>query len=111
MRKSKYIRMSKMQIMDFILTCKKMSESWESPIEIIRQFNYLTPTQRIEVTNEFKKYEARLKENIEAGNKDMYLTCSMVNLNIVASKYNIDPATVCLCISPPCKSNQKLLIG
>ncbi len=40
----------------------------------------------------------------------MYLTCSMVNLNIVASKYDIDPATVCMCLSKPCRQNEKILV-
>lgn len=40
----------------------------------------------------------------------MYLTCSMVNLNIVVSEYDTDPATVCMCSFKPCRQNEKILV-
>lgn len=106
----KYVRISQKDINGILIACKTLSESLEIPNVIIRQFNSLTSAQRTTIASEWSKCEAILKSNVEHNNDDMYLTCSMVNLNIIAAKYNIDPATVCMSIRPPCKSNQKILV-
>ena len=66
--------------------------------------------QRNAIVQEEKLREKLLKEKLTSSDDDMYLTCSMVNLNIVASKFDIDPATVCLCIAPLCKLNENIII-
>jgi len=106
----KYVRISPTTISGTLFACKTLSASLESPNVIIRQFNSLTSAQRTAILNECSKREAILKSKVESGNEDMYLTCMMVDLNIVAAKYNINPATVCMCIKPPCKANQRILV-
>ena len=106
----KYVRISPKDINGILITCKTLSESLEMPNVIIRQFNSLTSVQRIAIATEWSKREAILKSRMEHNNDDMYLTCSMVNLNIIAAKYNIDPATVCMTITHPCKPNCKILV-
>lgn len=51
-----------------------------------------------------------LKKQITILDEDMYLTCTMVNLNIIASIYNIDSSTVCMCLSPICKLSENIMI-
>lgn len=77
---------------------------------IIKQYNSLSLNQRNAIVQEEKLREKLLKEKLTSSDDDMYLTCSMVNLNIVASKFDIDPATVCLCIAPLCKLNENIII-
>ncbi|AJG98565.1 hypothetical protein [Clostridium beijerinckii] len=113
MKNVKYVRISPKDIDGILIACKTLSESLEKPNIIIGQFNSLTPSQRTAIKNEWSKREAILKSKVEHNhnnNDDMYLTCIMVNLNIIATKYNIDPATVCMCINPPCKDNCKILV-
>ena len=42
--------------------------------------------------------------------ENMYLMCMMVNLNVIAAGFDIDPATVCLCVTPICKLNEKIMV-
>jgi hypothetical protein len=74
------------------------------------QFNDLTFTQRVEITKECSEREAKLKADVELKDEDMYLTCMMVDFNIVATRYAVDSATVCMCIKPPCKNNKNILV-
>lgn len=110
MAKSKYKKISKKEMENVLFPIRILSESLQNTTEIIRQFNLLTSCQRTNISSEFSRCEAKLKIDVEPGNEDMYLTCIVVNLNIIASKYGIDPATVCMCINLPCKCNEKLLV-
>jgi hypothetical protein len=110
MKNVKYVRISPKDIDGILIAYKTLSESLENHNVIIGQFNSLTPTQRTTIKNEWSKLESILKSKVDHHNDDMYLTCIMVNLNIIATKYNIDPATICMCINPPCKANCKILV-
>lgn len=111
MAKIKHITLSKNKIEGLLFSCKTISESLEDPKVIIRQFNLLTPKQRFEILTEHIQRETNLKADLLPYNdENMYLTCTMVNLNIIATKYNIDPATVCMCICSPCKNHERILI-
>ena len=87
-----------------------LSHSLQDWTVIIKQYNSLSLNQRNAIVQEEKLREKLLKEKLTSSDDDMYLTCSMVNLNIVASKFDIDPATVCLCIAPLCKLNENIII-
>lgn len=111
MAKIKHITLSKTKIEGLLFSCKTMSESLEDPKVIIHQFNMLTPKQRSAILTEHIQRETKLKADLFPDNdENMYLTCTMVNLHIIATKYNIDPATVCMCIARPCKNHEKILI-
>lgn len=110
MGKMKCVKVSRKSIERMLFACKIMSESLEDDNVIIRQFNNLNPNQRTEIPKKHLKNEEKLKAYIENADEDIYLTCTMVNLNILASEFDIDPATVCLCIRPLCKGNQKILV-
>lgn len=111
MGKIKYLKISQEEIGKILNSIRLISKSLEEPRIVINQFNLLTPNKRIDILSEWKKRETILKGTVEARNEDMYLTCIMVELNIIASMYNIDPATVCMCIKPPCKSNEKVFVS
>lgn len=110
MGKPKYIRVTRNNLNSIIQPCKILSQSLEDINIIIKQFNSLTSNQRSDIIREHIKREDLLKEQITTQDKDMYLTCSMVNFNIIASEYDIDPATVCMCISKVCRANEKILV-
>ncbi|GAA0115053.1 hypothetical protein [Clostridium senegalense] len=110
MGKLKYRRITRNDLNSIIQPCKILSESLEDISIIIKQFNALTSNQRSSIIKEYIQREELLKKQIFYQDEDMYLTCSMVNLNIVASKYDIDPATVCMCLFNPCRQNEKILV-
>ena len=51
-----------------------------------------------------------MKKTLIEIDEDKYFTAVMIELNIIASQYNIDPATVCMCIDSPCMCNEKLIL-
>lgn len=110
MGKPKYIRVTRNNLNSIIQPCKILSQSLEDINIIIKQFNSLTSNQRSDIIREYIKREDLLKEQINPSDEEMYLTCSMVNFNIIASEYDIDPATVCMCISKVCRANEKILV-
>ncbi|GAA0108558.1 hypothetical protein [Clostridium sp.] len=110
MKSVKYIRISKDEMENRLYACKKFSESLEKSSIIIQQFNLLPSNKRKEISNEFSKSEEKLKSTARNFNFDMYRTCLIVEINIIASKYDIDPATVLTCINSPCKYNERIIV-
>lgn len=106
----KYARIKKNKLLPAMRACALLSHSLQDWTVIIKQYNSLSLNQRNAIVQEEKLREKLLKEKLTSPDDDMYLTCSMVNLNIVASKFDIDPATVCLCIAPLCKLNENIIV-
>lgn len=111
MKKTKYKKVTKETLENNFFGYRLLSQSIQDSFTIIKEFNRLSENQRKCIAKEYSKMEAAHRERSWKLDEDTNLTCTMVNLNIVASKYNIDPATVCMCVSPPCKLNEKILIG
>lgn len=99
MEKIKFAKVKKKELLQALYT-----------YQIIKEFNELSFKQRKEIVREYTEMEETLKSKIVTKDEDLYLTCSLVNLHIIASKYNIDPSTVCMCISPICKYNEKIIV-
>lgn len=106
----KYAQIKKNKLLQAMRAYTLLSHSLQDWTVIIKQYNSLSLNQRNAIVQEEKLREKLLKEKLTSSDDDMYLTCSMVNLNIVASKFDIDPATVCLCIAPLCKLNENIII-
>jgi len=106
----KYARIKKNKLLQAMRAYNLLSHSLQDWTVIIKQYNSLSLNQRNSIVQEEKLREKLLKEKLTNSDEDMYLTCSMVNLNIVASKFDIDPATVCLCIAPLCKLNENIIV-
>ena len=106
----KYARIKKNKLLQAMRAYNLLSHSLQDWTVIIKEYNSLTLNQRNAIVQEEKLREKFLKEKLTNSDDDMYLTCSMVNLNIVASKFDIDPATVCLCIAPLCKLNESIIV-
>lgn len=110
MKKVKYRRITRGEFNTIISLCKAVSSSLADTNIIIKQFNILTSSQRSFIIKEYNQREDILKKQIFTKNDDLYSVCLIVNLHIIASKYNIDPATIALCISKLCKENEKILV-
>jgi hypothetical protein len=106
----KYARIKKIKLLPAMRAYALLSHSLQDWTVIIKQYNSLSLKQRNAIVQEEKLREKLLKEMLTSPDDDMYLTCSLVNLNIVASKFDIDPATVCLCIAPLCKLNENIIV-
>lgn len=111
MKKTKYKKITKETLERSFFGYRLFSHSLQDSFTIIKEFNGLSEDQRKCIVKDYSKMEVALRKRSSTLDEDANLTCTMVNFNIVASKYNIDPATVCMCVSPPCKLNEKILIG
>ena len=103
----KYARIKKKKLLQIMSAYNLLCHSLQDWTVIIKEYNSLSSSQRNAIVQEEKLREKLLKEKLTNSDEDMYLTCSMVNLNIIASKFDIDPATVCLCIAPLCRSEER----
>ena len=110
MKQKKYVRIRREKLLQILTRYSLLSHSIQDWQVVIKEFNSLSPNQRNAIIKEEKLREKLLKEKTNNLDEDMYLTCAMVNLNIVASKYDIDPSTVCLCIAPLCKMNENIMV-
>lgn len=110
MEKMKFAKVRKNEMLQALVTYQIISHSLQDGKTIIKEFNDLSFIQRKEIAREYTEKEEILRKQIVTQDEDLYLTCSLVNLHIIASKYNVDPSTVCMCISPICKLNEKIII-
>jgi len=80
----------------------------------LSQFNNLSELSRKEIACEFKRYDSirrkRIPKSPRIEKDDAFLTCVMVDANIIATEYNIDPLTAIMCINPPCGCDEKVII-
>ncbi len=110
MLQTKYAKITKKKMLQALAAYNLLSYSKQDWQIVVKEFNSLSLQQRTQIIKEEKLREELLKRKITTTDEDMYLTCTMVNLNIVASKFDIDPATVCMCIAPLCKITENILV-
>ena len=106
----KWIKVSRKEIWQKVNVNKLLAKSLENTQVIINQFNKLKPNERLEIKKAYSMREEKLKKTLIEIDEDKYFTAVMIELNIIASQYNIDPATVCMCIDSPCMCNEKLIL-
>ena len=110
MTQVKFIKIKRKKLLQALAAYNLLSHSQQDWQVIIKEFNSLSFSQRNQIVKEEQLREQLLKDKMTTTDEDMYLTCTMVNLNIVASKFDIDPTTVCMCIAPLGKINENILV-
>ena len=79
--------------------------------DAVKQFNKLSINDRNNIRRLYSKYDEIRRNKIPNGESDAaWLTCVMVDSNIIATEFDIDPLTAVMCINPPCKINEKIVI-
>ena len=80
--------------------------------QAIKQFNQLSSNERIEIKKKIEKYDEIRRMKIPRGeqNEEIWFMNFLVDLHIVATEYDIDPLTVALCIDPPCRIFEKVVV-
>lgn len=77
----------------------------------LRQFNELSPVQRIKIKKSFDEYDKIRRNKIPTGEIDPAWELSvMVDAHIIATENNIDPLTAVMCIYPVCKSSKRVVL-
>lgn len=106
----RYNKMSRSKINILFELYNEMTGSCQNFKKPIKEFNSLTVSCRKEVETAFKKLENQKKKEL-LKEIEAFEVETMVNFQIVASMYEIDPTTVALCVNPPCKMNERILVG
>ena len=77
----------------------------------LKQFNSLNASQRTNIKKAFEEYDQKRRIKIPKGEIDSAWEISvMVDAHIIATEYNIDPLTVIMCLNPPCRSNERIVV-
>ena len=79
--------------------------------EVLKQYNNLTASQRTAIKKQFSEYDDIRRQKIpKEENTYAWEIGIMVDANILACEYDIDPLTVVLCINPICRPNEKIMV-
>lgn len=110
--KNKYIIIGKKDALNWYLAANFFIRSLLPFEQAIKQFNSLTANDRNNIYRQFKNYDEKRKSKIpidEDVNSNWALSV-MVDANIIATEFNIDPLAAALCIDPPCNNHQRVII-
>jgi len=77
---------------------------------ILKQYNNLSASQRIEIKKRFNDYDSLRRKRTPKGDEDAWIIGVMVDAHIIAYEYDIDPLTAVMCINPVCKATEKLIV-
>lgn len=81
--------------------------------DAIQQFNQLDAATRRSICARFSECDEIRRQQIskdEPALEEAWFTSVMVDAHIIATEYNIDPLTAALCINPPCKPHEKVVV-
>ncbi|HIT90415.1 MAG TPA: hypothetical protein IAC41_08370 [Candidatus Merdenecus merdavium] len=96
----------------WILPANVFANSLISVENALLQFNRLKAKERLDIIKEMQEYdELRQKAiNKDGESKEDWIICSMVDSHIMATKFDIDPLVVFMCIKAPCGINEMVVI-
>lgn len=82
------------------------------PTDIVfKQFNNLSISDKNRIKKDFERYDEIRRRKIPIGEVEQaWFDCVVVDANIIATEFDVDPLTVMLCLHPPCKPNEKLVV-
>ena len=111
--KSKVKILSKSDARGWYMSANLLVQSIYPFPEAVKQFNELTATMRQTIRTCFSECDDVRRQQIskeEPALKEAWLTSIMVDAHIIATEYNIDPLTAALCVNPPCKPYEKVVV-
>ena len=108
--KIKYVTKSRTEFEKWCNTGNLFAKSLCPHSKILKEYNELTPVQRNEIKKLFATYDQLRAKKIPKEDTDAWLIGIMVDANIIACEYDIDPMTVVLCINPICRPTERIVI-
>lgn len=109
--KSKTVIRSKQAVMKWIEASNLFAKSRISSRAALSQFNQLSARQRAKIKSAFDECDKVRRIKIPKDEIESSLEISvMVDAHIIATENGIDPLTAVMCISPPCKNGERILV-
>ena len=99
----------------WFLTANRFANSLTKRSNAIHQFNSLSIESKSKIIKLLKEYEEIRKtaypEDMSAEEKKHHVSLSiMVDAHILATEFGVDPVVILMCLNPPCKSGQKIVV-
>lgn len=108
--KSRVVIKSKTDVLKWLETSNLLAKSMCDYHTVLSQFNSLTPSNRIKIKTRFNECDEIRKKKIPITEQDAFIIGIMVDANIIACEFDVDPLTVMLCVNPICKANERIII-
>ncbi len=108
--KIKYVVKSKYDFEKWCNTCNFLAQSLCPHDKVLKEFNSLNNIQRNEIKDLFLMYDRLRASKIPENESEAWMIGIMVDANIIACEYDIDPLTVTLCMNPICRPTERITI-
>ena len=109
--KTKCEIIDKAKFSNWIKTSNIFAKSEIPSAEALRQYKSLSVWKRIAIRKAMLYRDAiRESPTTEIMDTIAFEMSVLVDLNIIATEYDIDPLVVAMCINPPCKINSKIFV-
>ena len=113
--KNKVKIITKEDLSTWIHTANYFAKSYESLEDVLSEFNCCPSHIRKGIRKTMAVFDDSRRKMIPTNLpkeelKQAYETSVFVDLNIVAAELNLNPLTVALCIKPPCKDNERVVV-
>ena len=118
MKKKKTVFISMAKANKWIAAANCFAQSLILPNEALKQFNGLSVEQRFEIRRENMAYEHIRKEHMSEVSEDEtenqknseWMMSILVDANIIAAEFGVDPLCIMMCVKPSCKLNENVYI-
>jgi len=108
--KTKFVIKSKKDVFNWFDVCNLLAKSMCDYSTVLSQFNSLNPSDRITIKNRLDKCDEVRRKKVPCTEQEEWIIGIMVDANIIACEYNVDPLTVMLCVKPICKANERIIV-
>lgn len=109
--KTKCEIISKAKYTNWVKTSNVFAKSEIKSTEALKQYKALTVGERIAIKKEMTlRDEIRKNRSVEPMDTFAFELSVLVDMNIIATEYDIDPLTVAMCINPPCKISSNVFV-
>lgn len=109
--KTKCEIISKAKYTNWIKASNIFAKSEIKSTEALKQYKALTVDERIAIKKEIaSRDEIRKKQSADTMDISAYEMSVLIDLNIIATEYDIDPLAAAMCVNPPCKISSNIFI-
>lgn len=93
----------------------KFAQSLITRSEAIHQYNLLPVASKTEIIESLKECdtirEKMIPDDMSIEEKNYHYSISvMVDAHILATEHNVDPVVIRMCLNPPCKIGEKVVV-
>ena len=108
--RNKYIIINKAEAEKWFAIANMLAKSFCKHELALQQFNRLNACNRIKIKKCFDACDVIRRKKIPEGEQDEAWIGVMVDAHIIATEFDIDPLTAVLCLKPPCRPTEHIVV-